>query len=350
VSAGRVPRVLVTGGAGFVGAALARELLRRGVEVCVLDDFSSGFPERLPEHSALSVFTADVARPGVLNAFLAEAEPYDHLVHLAARVGVRTVLADPEGCRAQNSAGVVALRGALERLAPAARPRVWAASTSEVYRARPSPLAESAPLRATDGRGRWAYAGSKLAGEHALDAVAALWPAALRPVHLRFFNVVGPGQSAAQGMVLPRFVEAARSGRALTVHGAGHQVRTFAHVDDVGGTLADLLACSSVPAGPLNVGGTARTSIEALALEVQRRAAQDGVGVAIECVDPRAELGADFVEIPWREPCLDRLAGTGVAVRRRSLRAIVDDTWARHTALAADCAGSGRPVCASPAC
>ena len=189
---------------------------------------------------------------------------------------------------------------------------------------------EDDPLRDVFARGRWAYAASKLACERRLDAARDLWPRESRPVHLRFFNVVGPGQDASSGMMLPTFIEQALAGLPLTVHGDGCQMRTLAHVDEVAETLCALIARAGVPGGPLNIGGCARASVLDIAREVERSA---GVELGIEFVDPRASLGLEFEPVAWREPALGALARIGVPLPSSSLVEIVRDTWRRHAAL-----------------
>ena len=336
--------ILVTGGAGFIGAALVRELAVRGHAVCALDDESSGAFTRLDEDPRTEESrrgSIERVRGAVESALPADLRRFDAIVHLAARVGVAAVVRDPEECRARNVSSTRALARAWSTCARDVR--VFAASTSEVYRPSSRPLREDAPVRDRDAVGRWAYAASKLAGEALLDdAWRARGGAVSRgPVHLRFFNVVGPGQDSSQGMVLPTFVEHALASRPLPVHGEGSAVRTLAHVDDVAVTLADLLEHPSVPAGPLNVGGTARGSVRELAELVMRRVA-GAPGVAR--LDPRVVVGPSFEDIPWREPDLTRLRSLGVRVPERDLDAIVRDTVARHV----DCMG-WRNACASRA-
>ncbi len=344
-------RLVVTGGAGFVGAGLVREWLARGGSALVVDDLSAGRAERLPRHSRLELVVADVARPGVLSGLLAGGA--QAVVHLAARVGVRTVLLDPEGCFEANLAGARALAGALVALPAAERPRLLAASSSEVYLPRRAPLRETDPLRPLDGAGRWRYAASKRAAEELFDAAPRLFgaepfAAGRGPVHLRLFNVVGPGQDAGTGMVLPLFVERALAGRPLPLHEGGAAVRAFAHVDEVARVLADLVQLEALPAGPLNVGGLARASVAELARTVIECAASSST---LERVDPRREVAPSFEGIAWREPCLARLAGLGVELPRRDLRAIVADVVAaqRGERGAVVGAAQGGDGCASPA-
>jgi nucleoside-diphosphate-sugar epimerase len=339
-------RVLITGGAGFVGAALARQLVENGREVVVIDDLSGGRRSRLPVHSKLDFVLGDAGDPERLVHLLSDGPWVTQLVHLAAVVGVRRVLADPEGCRAAHERLGASVASALSAVAADRRPRLWAASTSEVYAESRGALDELSTLRPVDGRGRWAYAGSKLAAEQRFDRLAPLWERAESPVHLRFFNVVGPGQDADSGMVLPNFVESARAGLPLEVHGDGRQERTFAHVADVAACLADLLSRSGMPAGPLNLGGDAVTTIGALATLVNERA---GNRSRIVRVDPRQSCGASFEDVRRRVPNLARLRELSTCTPSRSLVEIVDDCLAAHPRTGALAAGAGRNACASPA-
>jgi len=316
------PGILVTGGAGLVGSRVVAQLVARGRRVVVADDLSSGDVRRLAPSPALAFRALDVARAGALSALFAELGPFACVVHLAARVGVARVLADPEGCRAAHLAAAEHLARALvEARAAHPRlpvPRLVAASSSEVYAESAQPLREGDPTRPLDGAGRWAYAASKLAVEARLDELAR--DGGPRPVHARLFNVTGPGQDPASGMVLPRFLAAVRAGRPLAVYGDGSALRTFAHVDDVARDLARIALDPDFPPGPLNLGGTARTTVLALAREVLRATGSD---VGIVHVDPREVLGAGFAEVRHREPCLERARSLGLARRARSLPAIV---------------------------
>ena len=198
-------RVLVTGGAGFVGAALCARMAEQGADLHVLDDLSGGRPERLEDLSGVTLHAVDAGRTDRVARVLLDEGPFDVIFHLAARVGVRTVLADPEDARRVNEDVVAGLIGALRLLPAAARPRLFAASSSEVYADASAALEECSSLRSERGVGRWAYAASKVRAERMLDDARELWPRGAGPVHLRFFNVVGPGQDAGAGFVMPRF-------------------------------------------------------------------------------------------------------------------------------------------------
>ena len=323
-------RVLVTGGAGFVGAALCARMSAQGAELHVLDDLSGGHSERLEGLSGVTFHAVDAGRTDRVARVLLDEGPFDVIFHLAARVGVRTVLADPEDARRVNEDVVVGLIKALRLLPDAERPRLFAASSSEVYADAKVALEECSPLRSVRGVGRWAYAGSKVSSERLLDDARELWPRGAGPVHLRFFNVVGPGQDAGAGFVMPRFVEAAIKGQPLHVYGDGGAIRTYAHVDEVAETLSRLASHPALPEGPINIGGVAKASVLELANAVIEASGQK---LDVELTDPREELGELFEEITTRVPSLDRLAALGCGVPSMSLSEIVADTFARHMEL-----------------
>ncbi len=337
-------RALVTGGAGFLGSALCARLLSAGSEVHALDDLSAGQAWRLPEAERLTLHRMNVRGAEDVARVLFDAGPFDVVYHLAAKVGVRAVLEDPEAARHVNEAATEGLLAALRLLPQSERPRLFAASSSEVYSEGSGALHEGGALRSVRGEGRWAYAASKVRCERILDQARELWPRGQGPVHLRFFNVVGPGQDASAGFVLPRFIEAARSGVALKVYGDGSSVRTYAHVDEVASTLARLASHPAVPEGALNVGGVARASVLELALAIQAAAP---LQVEISSVDPLEELGDGFEEVQVRTPALDRLAALGCGVPSMGLDEIVADTLNRH--VAPTVLGEGGAACASRA-
>lgn len=327
------PSILVTGGAGLIGAALCRTLQVRGARVLALDNLSAGDADRLPAEVELLV--ADAGDRETLKGLLEQ--PFDAVVHLAGRVGVRRVLQDPEGCREDTRALTRVLVDCLRRIPQERRPRLLAASTSEVYAPASAPLHEGAPLRSSAGQGRWAYSAARLELEASLAELATDDPE-FGPVALRFFNVTGPGQSAESGMVLPRFVEAAQRGEVLEVHGDGQQVRTFAHVEDVAEDLATLVLQRLPHVGPLNLGGGTRTTILDLAQAVVRCAGETGARIAL--VDPRQELPG-FEDIRTRIPDLQTARHLGLLCQERSLEELVQDMLVRHQAKDATC---GSPV------
>jgi nucleoside-diphosphate-sugar epimerase len=214
-------KVLVTGGAGFIGSNLANQYLADGHEVVILDDLSTGFEEHVPReaHFVRGTITDDDA----VAAAVRDVEVVHH--HAAARAVLRSV-EDPLTTDEVNSAGTL-------RLLVAARDagvrRVVIASSSSVYGGTaPLPTPESAPLMP-----RSPYAVSKLAGEHYARVFSELF--GLETVALRYFNVFGPRQrpDSMYAAVIPLFIGALLDGERPTVHGDGSQFRDFTYIDNV---------------------------------------------------------------------------------------------------------------------
>ncbi len=214
-------RVLVTGGAGFIGSNLVDALLERGDEVVVLDDLSTGYADNIDPRVLLVI--GDVADPPAV----AEAIAGCHAVfHLAAQRGVAGSVSDPLGTDHVNTSGTLTV---LDAARAAGVQRVVCTSSSSVYGgAAKLPTPEDSPLLP-----RSPYAVSKLAGEHYARVYHELH--GLATVCLRPFNVYGPRQRAdsAYAAVIPLFMAALRAGEPPQVHGSGHQTRDFSYVDDV---------------------------------------------------------------------------------------------------------------------
>ncbi len=302
-------RILITGGAGFIGSHLTDRLLRAGASVDVLDDLSTGARANLAAALGRPGFrfhAGSVVEPEPLTALMAEC---DVVVHLAASVGMDLVVGDPRASIENNVSGVQALFRAAGR---SGRPVLFA-SSSEVYGPRAAvPFQEDAPLSlGPPTSSRWSYASAKALGEFLAVAHARATGAPV--VVARLFNTVGPRQRGRYGMVLPRFCRQARAGDPITVHGSGEQTRCFAHVSDTVEALTRLvqgpLSEATGAAHVVNVGSDEEISIDALARLV-RTAAESGSAITRV---PHAEVyGADFEDVARRVPHLGRLeAATG---------------------------------------
>ena len=322
-------RILVTGGAGFVGSRLVEDLAADGNAVEAFDDLSSGSLENLGAavaHGGVEVVRGDVRDAAAVEASVARA---DAVFHLAGAVGVRTVAEDPAGTWSRNVEGTAAVLRACARRGT----RCLIASTSEVYG--PSAvgvLAEDQPGRLDPAARRDVYAVSKAAGE---SLALALHRSLLLPVTVaRLFNVVGPRQSGRYGMVLPRFARAAVAGEPLTVHGDGRQTRCFLHVSDAVAALRALAACGASEGLVVNVGSAEEVSILDLA---RRVVASAGTDAPVRHVAFADVYGEDFVDPPRRRPSLERLESlTGFAPKRTLADAVTDVVaFARAAAPAA---------------
>jgi len=236
-----VTRVLVTGGAGFIGSHLVRALLARGDDVRVLDNLSTGARANLADHP-VELLVADV---GEADQVRAATRGVDTVFHLGAMISVPVSLENPANCYRTN------VLGSLHVLEAARRElvrRVVLASSSAVYGDHDGPVAEDAASRPMSP-----YASSKLA----MEELARLYTSAmgLQTVCLRFFNVYGPRQDvhSPYAAVIPLFIEGLLDGRPPTIHGDGGQSRDFVFVEDV--VQAMLQASQAAVAGQVfNIG------------------------------------------------------------------------------------------------
>lgn len=312
---------LVTGGAGFIGSHLVEALLARGRGVLVLDDLSTGSLanlERVRDHPQLRFVHDTIANEKQLGELLDQA---DEVYHLAAVVGVRRVLADPQGTVATNVEPVEAILRYLNR-----RPiPLFLASTSEVYGKNPrSPLAEDDDLVfGPTTRSRWVYACSKAIDEYL--ALAQHQRNGLPAVIGRFFNVAGPRQMGQYGMVLARFVDQALAGGPLIVHDDGRQVRCFAHVADVVAAILKLTACPTARGRIFNLGSDTPVTIRELAETVVRLV---NPSAAIEHISYEQAFPPGFEDIRCRIPDLTRIRQTIEYRPGRGLEDIIRDVLA----------------------
>lgn len=258
-------RVLITGGAGFIGSHLAERHLQRGDEVYIIDDLSTGSMENIQHIKNQPGF--HYALDSVTNQQLVAelVDLCDQTYHLAAAVGVKLIVESPVRTIETN------IRGTEIVLAQAAKKRkkVLITSTSEVYGKR-----ETIPFREDDdlvmgatNKGRWSYACSKAIDEF---LAIAYWKEKKVPtVIARLFNTVGPRQTGQYGMVVPNFVRQALDGKEITVYGDGSQSRCFTHVSDVVGALMKLIEQPAATGEVYNIGGDQEVTILQLAERVK---------------------------------------------------------------------------------
>jgi UDP-glucose 4-epimerase len=256
-----VKHILVTGGAGFIGAHLVERLLNDGKSVVVIDDFSTGSPENLSavkSNSRLRIVHSKISACAELPELAAQAE---FIFHLAATVGVELVVKSAlHVLEASFNETQILLRAAAKNSTP-----LLLTSTSEVYgkSAKPEFGEEDDLLIGPPGQSRWSYACSKLTDEFL--ALAYAREKNLPVIIARLFNTVGPRQTGRYGMVLPRFIASAKSGDPLKVFGDGAQSRCFCLVHDVVEALVRLQNCPAARGEIFNIGGTEEISILELA-------------------------------------------------------------------------------------
>jgi UDP-glucose 4-epimerase len=293
-------RVLITGGAGFVGSHLADGLLARGDEVAVLDNLSTGSIANiahLKSHPRFRYTIDSVTNEPLLAELI---DSCDVVVHLAAAVGVKLIVEAPVHTIETNVHGTeVVLKHANKK-----KKLVVIASTSEVYgKSVDVPFREDADLvLGPSEKHRWAYACSKLIDEF---LALAYWKERKLPVIiLRLFNTVGPRQTGQYGMVIPNFVRQALAGQPITVFGDGTQSRSFTYVGDVVRAMVALIDEPRAVGQVFNIGNGQEISIGELAARVK---AQTGSTSEIVCIPYEQAYEIGFEDMPRRVPDITKV-------------------------------------------
>lgn len=324
-------KILVTGGSGFIGSHLTEELLGRGHHVTVVDDLSTGTAANLAhvkDHPSLIIRHADIGDPALVAEVVADA---DVVYHLAAAVGVALIAKQPIQTIERNIYPTQLILSELQKHFRSGRAKpMFLASTSEVYGKNPKEVwseGDDLVFGATT-KPRWSYGASK-----AIDEFLAL--ACHREVQLpvvigRFFNVVGPRQTGAYGMVLPRLVVAALKGQPLIVHDDGQQVRCFGHVADIVTAVLQLMEVPEAAGRVFNIGSDHPVSILNLAEQVR---AVVNPKATIEFQSYRQAYDDDFEDIRRRVPDLTRLRSTIDYRPQHSLESIIRDVHRYQSSL-----------------
>jgi UDP-glucose 4-epimerase len=293
-------RVLITGGAGFIGSHLADHLLALGDEIWAVDDLSTGSIENIEHLKTNPRYHYQVEN--IMNApAIAElVDRCDVIFHFAAAVGVRLIVESPVRTIETNIRGTEIIL----QLAAKKRKLVVIASTSEVYgKASKVPFCEDDDLViGPTVRGRWSYACSK-----AIDEFLALayWKEKRQPVIVvRFFNTVGPRQTGRYGMVLPNFVRQALANEPITVFGDGNQSRCFGYVGDVVDALGKLVRTEAAIGQVFNIGSSEEVTINQLAERVRKITGSKSEIVRVP-YEKAYEEG--FEDMPRRVPSLEKI-------------------------------------------
>jgi UDP-glucose 4-epimerase len=292
--------VLVTGGAGFIGSHLVERLLQDGKSVVVIDDFSTGSLENLAgfkDHPRLKIFHSRISDCAELPQLAATAE---FIFHLAATVGVELVVKSAlHVLESSFHETQILLRAAAKNSTP-----LLFTSTSEVYgkSAKPEFSEEDDLLIGPPGQSRWSYACAKLSDEFLMLAYAR--EKNLPVTIARLFNTVGPRQTGRYGMVLPRFIAAAKQNAPLKVFGDGGQSRCFCLVQDVVESLVRLQQCETARGEIFNIGGTEEISILELAKLVVGTL---GSKSAIELIPYDQAYSPGFDDMRRRKPLVKKL-------------------------------------------
>ena len=293
-------KVLITGGAGFIGSHLSDAYIERGDEVFVIDDLSTGSIENIRHLKGHPRFhyTIDSVQNYPVLAELVDA--CDVVFHLAAAVGVKLIVESPVRTIETNVRGTEVVLSAANKK----KKKVLVASTSEVYG-----LSEQVPFR-EDGnlvmgattKGRWSYACSK-----AIDEFLALayWREKKLPtIVVRLFNTVGPRQTGQYGMVIPTLVKQALSGRPMTVYGTGKQTRCFGFVGDIVRALVALMDHTDAVGEVFNIGSNEEVSIQQLAERIRMLTGSESEIVYVPYSEAYEE---GFEDMPRRVPDISKV-------------------------------------------
>jgi len=293
-------KVLITGGAGFIGSHLSEAMLDQGHQVLIMDNLSTGSFDNIAHlkgRDGFEYFIDTVENEPLLAELI---DRSDVVFHFAAAVGVKLIVEQPVRTIETNVHGTeIVLKHANKK-----KKLVVVASTSEVYgKSNDVPFREDSDLvMGPTTKHRWAYACSK-----AIDEFLALayWKERKLPVIIvRFFNTVGPRQTGQYGMVIPNFVRQALAGEAITVFGDGKQSRAFTHVTDVVGALMKLIAEPKAIGQVVNIGNTEEVTIGELALRVRDLSGSRSV---IKLIPYEEAYESGFEDMPRRLPDLTKV-------------------------------------------
>lgn len=292
--------VLITGGAGFIGSHLAEALLASGSEVTVVDDLSTGSMDNIRHLLGREGFR--FVRESVRNqtTMAVLVDRCDVVYHLAAAVGVQLIVDRPVHTIETNIHGSEVVLNLANKFGR----RTFVASTSEVYGKNTKvPFNEDDDsLLGSTRFTRWSYAASKMVDEFL--ALAYHNQYGLESVIGRLFNTIGPRQTGAYGMVVPRFVRAALAGEPLEVYGTGQQTRCFCHVADMVSALSKLMECDQATGQVVNIGTTESCTIRGLAEKI---IAMTGSSSEIRRLTYEQAYGRPFDDMLIRQPDLTKI-------------------------------------------
>jgi UDP-glucose 4-epimerase len=290
-------RILITGGAGFIGSHLSDLLISEGNQVVALDNQSTGSASNLKSNSNLEIVEGSILDSKLVDSLMSKVTV---CFHLAAALGVKNIVEYPlESLETNINGSEIVLNSATKY-----EVRTLLASSSEIYGKNPNqPLSEDSDrVLGSPKVARWSYSEAKAVDE--FYAFQLNKQKGLPVTIARLFNTVGTRQSGSYGMVLPRFVAAAVSNQVITVYGDGSQSRTFSAVSDVVAALNGLLKSDSTIGEVFNVGGNQLITIKALAEKVKELINSSS---KIEYKSYKEVYGADFEEPNSRVPDISKI-------------------------------------------
>ncbi len=293
-------KILITGGAGFIGSHLAERLLGEGHHVHIIDNLSTGRLENIEtfkDHPNFSYTVGTILNRELMDKLISKT---DRVYHLAAAVGVKYIIENPLLSLKTN---IVGTDNVLE-LANKYKAKVLITSTSEIYgKSEKVPFAEQDDrLLGSTAISRWGYSCSKAIDE--FMALAFYREKKLPVVIVRCFNTVGPRQTGQYGMVVPKFIKAALLDQPIVIYGTGKQSRCFADVSDVVGAFIKLMETKNCEGEIFNIGTTESISIEDLAVKVKEMC---GSKSKIEYMKYEDAFEEGFEDMMHRMPSLDKI-------------------------------------------
>ena len=311
-------RILITGGAGFIGSHLTDRLLTDGYQVKVLDDLSTGRLENINQYKSNS--KSEYVNGSVLNQGLLEStvKDVDYIFHLAAAVGVFNIVNHPLSSLVTNIRGTEnILEAALKKNIP-----VFLSSSSEVYGKNTSDSLKESDDRILGSPTtlRWSYSEAKAIDE---TLAFAYWTEKKLPTRIvRFFNTVGPRQVGAYGMVIPRFVSMALKNEPITIYGNGEQTRCFGHVYDVIDAVISVAFSDKTIGKVINIGNNFEISMNDLARKIIE---ETGSKSEVKYIPYSEAYGDGFEDMERRVPNIDLIKSLTGWQPKRDLTQIIKD-------------------------
>ncbi len=315
-------RVLITGGAGFIGSHLCDALVARGDDISILDNLSTGSKGNIAHlEGKIKVAQGDIRDQALVESLVANSEL---VLHMAAALGVDNILENPIESISTNFYGSEVVLGAALKHDK----RILIASTSEIYgKNSKQPLSETDDrVIGTPQKLRWTYSDAKALEE--ATAHFLFLTKKLRVTTIRFFNTVGPRQTGKYGMVIPRFVRAAIENKPLKIFGDGSQTRVFCHVSDSVKAILALASYDKTIGEVFNIGGKGEISILDLAKLIIK---QTNSKSKITFTDYEDAYAAGFEDMVRRVPDISKLTNFTSWEPKLGLTSIIEDVSKSYT-------------------